>query len=124
MARYDFIGFNNVSIAKNYLNQEELDTLNRIVTIYLEFAELQAKNRKSMYMNDWITKLDDFLKISDRDILVHAGKISHREALGKSHTEYKKYRQERINAPSLVEEQFLEAVSETKKIDKARRKKN
>ncbi len=59
----------DVAVAKNYLTQEELDTLNRIVTIYLEFAELQAISRKPMYMADWVAKLDDFLRISDRDIL-------------------------------------------------------
>ena len=113
----------DVSIAKNYLNREELDILNRIVTAYLEFAELQAKNRKPMYMNDWIAKLDDFLQISDRDILIHAGKISHQRALEKSHAEYEKYRQERINAPSPVEEHFLEAINEIKEIDKTRKQK-
>ncbi len=111
----------DVSIAKNYLNPEELDTLNRIVTAYLEFAELQAKSRKPMYMNNWIVKLDDFLQISDRDILIHAGKISHQKALDKSHAEYEKYRQERINTPSPVEEHFLEAISEIKEIDKTRK---
>ena len=59
----------DVSIAKNYLNGEELDALNRIVTAYLEFAELQALNKRPMHMSDWIAKLDDFLKLSDRDIL-------------------------------------------------------
>ena len=111
----------DVSVAKNYLTQEELDTLNRIVTIYLEFAELQALNRKPMYMSDWIAKLDDFLRISDRDILTHAGAISHQEALAKAHAEYEKYRQQRINTPSLVEQHFLEAVNKTKKIEKLKR---
>ncbi|MEA3351989.1 MAG: virulence RhuM family protein [Chloroflexota bacterium] len=111
----------DVSIAKNYLSKDELDTLNRIVTIYLEFAELQALNRKPMYMNDWIAKLDDFLKISDRDILSHAGKVSHKEAVANSHAEYKKYRQQRLNAPSPVEQHFLEAVNKTKRIEKSKR---
>jgi hypothetical protein len=64
----------DTEIAKNYLNHEELDTFNRIVTMYLDFAELQALNRKPMHMRDWITRLDDFLRISDRDILTHAGR--------------------------------------------------
>ncbi|MCP4421994.1 MAG: virulence RhuM family protein [Chloroflexi bacterium] len=110
----------DVSVAKNYLLQEELDTLNRIVTIYLEFAELKALNRKPMYMTDWISKLDDFLKISDRDILTHAGRISHKEALANAHAEYDKYRQQRLNEPSPVEQHFLEAVNETKQIEKAK----
>ncbi len=74
---------NEVTVAKNYLSEEELDILNRIVTAYLEFAELQALSRKPMYMRDWIDKLDDFLKMSGRDLLKHAGSISHDQALQK-----------------------------------------
>lgn len=110
----------DVSVAKNYLTQEELDTLNRIVTIYLEFAELQALDRKPMYMADWVAKLDDFLKISDRDILTHAGKVSHKEALTNAHAEYNKYRQQRLNEPSPVEQHFLEAINEIKQIEKSK----
>lgn len=110
----------DVSVAKNYLTQEELDTLNRIVTIYLEFAELQALDRKPMYMADWVAKLDDFLKISDRDILTHAGNVSHKEALENAHAEYNKYRQQRLNEPSPVEQHFLEAVNEIKQIEKSK----
>ncbi len=65
----------DVGIAKNYLQADEIDALNRIVTAYLEFAELQALNRRAMHMADWIAKLDDFLRLSDREILDHAGKI-------------------------------------------------
>lgn len=111
----------DVAVAKNYLTQEELDTLNRIVTIYLEFAELQALNRKPMYMNDWIAKLDDFLRISDRDILTHAGKVTHQTALANAHAEYDKYRQQRLNELSPVEQHFLEAISETKRIEKSKK---
>jgi hypothetical protein len=110
----------DVSVAKNYLAQAELDTLNRIVTIYLEFAELQALNRKPMYMTGWIAKLDDFLKISDRDILTHAGKVSHKDALANAHAEYEKYRQQRLNEPSPVEQHFQEAVNKTKRIEKSK----
>jgi len=67
----------DAGIAKNYLTEEELDVLNRIVTLYLEFAELQARVRQPMYMRDWIAKLNDFLRVSGRDILTHAAKISH-----------------------------------------------
>lgn len=108
----------DTEIAKNYLNHEELDTLNRIVTIYLDFAELQALNRKPMYMRDWITKLDEFLKVSDRDVLTHAGRISHDEAIEKAHAEYAAYRKKLLEAPSLVERHFLEAMKEVKKIEK------
>jgi hypothetical protein len=71
---------NEAEIAKNYLTEPELDILNRIVTMYLEFSEMQAMSHKPMTMNDWITKLDDFLKISDRELLTHPGKISHEAA--------------------------------------------
>ena len=98
------------AIAKNYLNAEELGTLNRIVNVYLEFAELQALNRKPMYMSDWIAKLDDFLKLTGRDILNHAGMISHEQALKKAQIEYEKYRTLSINQPSAVEAHFDEAV--------------
>ncbi|MCE2990450.1 MAG: virulence RhuM family protein, partial [Nitrosomonadaceae bacterium] len=67
----------DAQVAKNYLNVEELDTLNRIVAVYLEFAELQAKSRRTMTMQDWISKLDDFLRISDRETLTHAGSVTH-----------------------------------------------
>jgi len=112
----------DAEIAKNYLNEQELDVLNRIVTMYLDFAELQALNRKSMHMRDWIAKLDDFLKLTGRDILTHAGKISHDEALGKAHAEYERHHTERLNEPSSVEKQFLEALDKTKQIDKSKRR--
>ncbi|HLA05204.1 MAG TPA: virulence RhuM family protein [Syntrophales bacterium] len=108
-------------IAKNYLNEEELNILNRIVSMYLDFAELQALNLKPMYMRDWISKLDDFLKLSGRDILKHAGKISHDKALEKAHTEYKQYSKVRLNEPSQVEQQFLEAVKELEQIEKSKK---
>jgi len=111
----------DVSVAKNYLTQAELDTLNRIVTIYLEFAELQALNRKPMHMSDWIAKLDDFIKISDRDILTHAGKVGHKDALANAYAEYEKYHQQRLNAPSSVEQHFQEAVNQTKQIEETKK---
>ena len=111
-------------IAKNYLNHEELDTLNRIVAMYLDFAELQALNRKSMYMRDWITKLDDFLKVSDRDILSHAGRIRHDDAIQKAHAEYATYRKQLLEAPSLAERHFIEAIKEVKQIEKKNKPRN
>ena len=112
----------DVSIAKNYLDEEELIALNRIVNSYLEFAELQALNRTPMYMKDWIAKLDDFLKLAGRDVLNHAGKISHEIALEKAHVEYEKYRQEQQNLPSQVEKHFLEAEEEIKRLEKSHKK--
>ena len=111
----------DAEIAKNYLNEKELNILNRIVSMYLDFAELQALNRKPMYMRDWISKLDDFLKLSGRDILKHGGKISHDKALEKAHAEYKQYCKVRLNAPSQVEQQFLEAVKELEQIEKSKK---
>jgi hypothetical protein len=92
--------------------------LNRIVTLYLEFAELQAVNRKTMTMRDWIAKLDDFLKLSGRDVLTHAGKISHDQAMLKAHREYEVYRQHQLAEPTPVEEHFLEADEELRRIQK------
>jgi len=110
----------DVSIAKNYLGERELDALNRIVTMYLEFAELQALNRKAMTMHDWIAKLDDFLKLSERDILTHAGTVSHEQALAKAREEYEKYRLEGLNDSSPVERHFLEAVKELKQLEQSK----
>jgi hypothetical protein len=115
----------DVGIAKNYLDEKELDALNRIVTLYLEFAELQALNRKSMYMRDWIVKLDDFLRISERDILTHAGKVSHENAELKAESEYRKYEQKRLAEPSQAEKDFEKAVKKLQKLkppDKKARK--
>jgi hypothetical protein len=82
----------DVSVAKNYLSEVELQTLNRIVSLYIEFAELQALGRKPMTMREWIKKLDEFLKISGRELLDHAGKISAETARAKAEREYDNYR--------------------------------
>ena len=100
----------DVAIAKNYLKHDELDSLNRIVTAYLEFAELQARNRRPMHMADWISKLDDFLKLSERDILTHAGRISHKAAEEHANAEFAKFDEERRR---------LEAIQATSDFDKA-----
>jgi len=106
----------DVSTAKNYLTAEELDALNRIVTAYLEFAELQAKQRKAMTMRDWITKLDDFLRLSEREILTHAGKVSHELAVAKAEAEFAKYRVLEDAKASLVEQQLEDAVEKFKQL--------
>lgn len=108
---------NEAEIAKNYLSEQELDILNRIVTMYLEFAEMQALNRKPMTMNGWINKLDDFLKISECDLLTHSGQISHDTALKKAHEEYEKFHQKMFRQPTQVEKDFIEAEKEFKKIE-------
>lgn len=109
----------DTEVAKNYLAAEELDTLNRIVNFYLEFAELQAVTRKPMAMTDWVRKLDDFLRVSERDILTHAGKISNDSALKKAHIEFEKFRQAQLAEPSPVEKHFAEAVGKAKQLAKA-----
>jgi len=108
----------DVEIAKNYLGQGELETLNRIVTAYLEFAELQALQRTPMYMKDWIAKLDDFLRLSGRDVLKYTGHISHEAALSQAREEYEKYRALHLNDPSPVEDHFLQSVKKLKALPK------
>lgn len=109
-------------VAKNYLSEPELDVLNRIVTLYLEFAELQALNRRPMTMADWIAKLDDFLRLSGRELLDHAGAISRDEALEKAHREYEAFRHAELAKPSRAEEHFLEAEAELKMIETKRKR--
>lgn len=82
----------DVAIAKNYLDKPELDHLNRIVTMYLDYAELQAVRNKPMYMKDWIEKLNAFLKFSEYEILTNAGQISHEVALALANKEYKRFK--------------------------------
>jgi len=82
----------DVVVAKNYLDEDELDFFNRIVTMYLDFAELQAKNKKVMYMKDWVSKLDAFLQFNEKDVLEHKGKISRDVAVALALEEYEKYR--------------------------------
>ncbi len=89
----NYITQKDVGIAKNYLSEDELRQLNLIVTLYLDFAELQATNGRLMKMNDWIQKLDDFLKISEKELLKNAGSISHKQAIEKANAEYRKYRE-------------------------------
>jgi len=110
-------------IAKNYLSPEELNALNRIVTAYLELAEVQALNRQPMYMRDWIARLDDFLRLSGRDILKHAGKISHEQAARKAELEFEKFHRAQLAEPSQVEKDFETAVRELKKLPPPNRKK-
>ena len=95
-------------VVKNYLTQEEIASLNRIVSLYLDFAEMQAEEHRPMYMKDWINILDEFLRISRKDILTHAGKISAKLAKEKADTEYDKFKERTQNELSAVEIHFLE----------------
>jgi hypothetical protein len=110
-------------IAKNYLNEQELNILNRMVTAYLELAELQALNRKPMYMKDWIERLDDFLKMTGNEILQHAGTISHEQALKKANTEYLKYKEQTKNELSETEKHFLNQIESSSKKLKPKKQK-
>jgi len=100
-------------VAKNYLSRDELDTLNRIVMLYLEFAELQAKEQIPMYMKDWMERLDEFLKVSRKELLTHAGKISRELAEKKALAEFTKYKERTISELTAVEKHFIESI-ETK----------
>lgn len=95
-------------ITKNYLTHEEVKSLNRIVSLYLDFAEMQAEEHRPMYMKDWINILDDFLRISRKDILTHAGKVSAKLAKEKADNEYDKFKERTLNNLSAVEIHFLE----------------
>jgi len=114
----------DVAVAKNYLSPVELDTLNRIVSLYLDFAELQAGQRRPMSMKDWIAKLDDFLRISEREILDHAGKVSQENARLKAEAEYDKFRAFTAAEPGPVEKDFENALKKLKQLEgkRARRK--
>ena len=87
-----YITTQDIAIAKNYLTEKELNQLNLIVSMYLDFAELQATDGRLMKMQDWIKKLDDFLKASEKELLTNAGTISHKKAIEKAKEEYEKYR--------------------------------
>jgi hypothetical protein len=111
----------DVSIAKNYLTQEELEVLNRIVSAYLEFAELQALRRQVMTMRDWIAKLDDFLKLSAHELLSHAGKITAEAAREKAELEYQRYRRLMDEQPRPIDLDFEKAVATLNQSPKAKK---
>ena len=113
----------DVSIAKNYLDGEDLGTLNRIVNAYIEFAELRALQRKVMTMRDWITKLDDFLKLSEHQLLDHAGKITAEQAKIKAELEYSRYRTLVDSQPRTVDLDFEQAAKELKALPAAKKPK-
>lgn len=98
----------DVEVAKNYLSESELDALNKIVTAYLDIAEVHALNHEPMYMKDWLETIDDYLKMTRRDILTTTGHISHKQAIDKAHSEYDKFRRLQYNDYSSVERDFLE----------------
>ncbi|WP_428543634.1 virulence RhuM family protein [Profundibacter sp.] len=109
----------DVIIAKNYLSEEELAALNNLVEQYLIFAQGQAMRRIPMYMSDWIKKLDSFMTLNDRDILTHAGRISHEMAKQLAEGEYEKFHANRLNESTKRLSDFDKAV---KQIESSRKK--
>jgi len=107
----------DVPVAKNYLNQEELEDLNLIVSAYLDFAELQARGHRPMHMREWISKLDDFLRLSERNILTNAGKISHALAEEHAHAQFAQFEEQRrqLEASQPVSD-FDRTVEQIKKL--------
>jgi hypothetical protein len=117
----------DVAIAKNYLTQPEIEALNLIVSAYLDFAELQASGHRPMHMADWIAKLDDFLRLGDREIPAHAGNISHQLAEEHAHAQYALHEQERrrleAEQPSSDFDRAVEELSnEQREIAKPKRR--
>jgi hypothetical protein len=102
----------DISVAKNYLNAEELKILNNLVSGYFDFAEIQAMKRKPMYMSDYIRQLDNILTATGEKVLSNAGNISHQQALKKAQAEFKKY-QEKTLSP--VEKDYLETIKSLEK---------
>jgi hypothetical protein len=113
----------DVSIAKNYLSEPELEALNNLVEQYLIFAQGQAMRRVPMHMADWIEKLNGFLTLNDRDILTHAGRISHEMAQAKAELEYDKFKALEASAPRPVDADFEQATKDLKKLPKPKKPK-
>ena len=113
----------DIVIAKNYLTEPELAALNNLVEQYLIFAEGQAMRRVAMHMADWIKKLDAFLTLNERDILTHAGRISHEMALSKAELEYDKFKALTAGSPRPVDGDFETAVKQLQKLPKSQKSK-
>ena len=111
----DFPTKKDISIAKNYLTEDELKILNRLVSGYFEIAEMQAMKHKPMYMSDYVETLDSILKSTGEDVLKDAGKISHKQAMEKALSEYRKYHTENL---SPVEKDYLTEIKNIEKIAK------
>ncbi len=113
----------DVTIAKNYLKRDEITALNRIVTMWLDFAEDQASRRKQVFMQDWQAKLDEFLRFNDRDVLPHAGKVSKKVADEKAQAEYEQFAARRREAKELQgEAELMKQVEAAAKLIPARKK--
>jgi hypothetical protein len=104
-----------IGVAKNYLSEEELAVLNRLVSAYLDIAEINAMQRKPMHMKDWIAMLDGFIKMSMQEVLTHAGTISAEIAQQKALAEYENYQSKSANELSEVEKQFIASIEQAEK---------
>lgn len=113
-----YIKKSDSEVAKNYLNAKELDALNKIVTAYLDIAEVQALNHEPMYMKDWLETIDDYLKMTRREILATKGKVSHKQAIEKAHVEYKKYKKKQDELLSSVEKDFVKNIAQLEMFEK------
>ena len=111
------IKLSDEEVAKKYFDEKELDALNKIVTAYLDIAEVHALNQEPMYMKDWLETIDDYLRMTRRDILTTKGKVTHQQALEKAHLEYEKYKRNQEYILSPVECHFLESIGELDKLD-------
>ncbi len=107
----------DTEIAKNYLTQAELDALNKIVSAYLDIAEVRALAHEPMYMKDWLETIDDYLKMTRRDILTAKGRVTHKQAIDKAHEEYEKYRKRQDDLLSSVEQHFMESIKELESLE-------
>lgn len=103
-------------IAKNYLDDKEIDALNKIVVAYLDIAEVQALNHEPMYMKDWLQTIDDYLKMTRREILTTKGGVSHQQAIEKAHAEYDKYKKKQDDNLSPVEKDFIKSIDKLEQI--------
>ena len=112
----DTIHRSDVEVAKNYLTEAELDALNKIVTAYLDIAEVHALNQEPMYMKDWLETIDDYLKMTRRDILTTSGHVSHKQAIEKAHAEYDKYKNRLEDNLSPVEKDFIASIGALEQI--------
>lgn len=111
----DFPTAKDIGIAKNYLTEEELRVLNQMVSGYFDFAEVQAIRHRPMYMSDYVEQLDNILRATGEEVLTHAGKISHAQAMGKAKAEYKRYQAQTL---SPVEEEYLKTIKQLGKTAK------
>lgn len=107
----------DTEIAKNYLTQTEMDALNKIVSAYLDIAEVRALAHEPMYMKDWLETIDDYLKMTRRDILTTKGRVTHKQAIDKAHREYEKYKRKQDELLSPVEQHFIESIRELETLE-------